>query len=153
MEKNLGGRPTKLTEKFLQVAENVLKREDIVFYTDEELFEEINDNLTKDERIHINTFKHWKKFALQNANNDEVDEEIKESFVRFLYLLKKLVRNQKSSLHGGMMKDSNWTRYAWILERKFDELNLKSKQHYSGELGITSQVEQTTFSIKPKGDV
>ena len=106
----MAGRPTKLTDKFLKIANKILK-EDIncVILTDEELLFLINDELDEEEQIADVTFRKWKA----------------ESKHEFISLIKKIKIKQKRALIKSMDGNRLWTQKAWILERKFPEFNLK----------------------------
>src|SRR4051794_16432024 len=110
------GRPSKLTEDFLQAAEQVLETEDVVFFTDAELLAEINEKLPEEARIAKRTFESWKA-----ATSDD------PMGLGFLRLIEKALRREKRSLFDKMAKDPNWTKWAWIIERKFDEWNIRRK--------------------------
>lgn len=105
---------SKLTDKFLEVANQVLNEDlNSIVFTNEELVDAINENLEESERISKRTFQRW--------SNDEAQKN-----EQFVTLIKKARRIQK----GNLLKElrdvpNNWQRFAWILERKFTEYNLK----------------------------
>jgi hypothetical protein len=113
-------RPTKLTEKFLETAEQVLNESvNSLIFTDEELFGMINDRLPEKERISKITWKRWKKKKLKGR---------KGLLDRFDTLYKKAFEKQKQSLFTKLQTDDKaWQRWAWIIERKFPEWNLRQK--------------------------
>lgn len=112
------GRPTKLTKKFIDVAHSVLFDDiNAVILTDEELLMLINEQLEDEERVAERTFLDWK------AGNTE-DSKCES----FRTLLKKALVKQKNDLFKQMREDDKtWTRWAWIIERKFDDWNIKQK--------------------------
>ncbi|QNE38982.1 hypothetical protein F1C16_05145 [Hymenobacter sp. NBH84] len=117
---NKGGRPSKLGPEFINAAEVVLNDNNIILFTDYEVVDEINDKLEPQYRICKSTFEKWKAKAIR----DEFDEN--DAFgPEFLRLIKKALRNQKRFLTMAIQTDSLWQRYAWIGERKFNDLNLK----------------------------
>lgn len=122
--KNKGGRPSKLNENWLKIADEVLS-EDInaIIYTDEELVDEINERLPdKKNNISQRTFERWKVKNKQNF--DKLDETGKE----FCRLIKKALRKQKGYLFNELRNDEKaWTKWAWILERKFEDWNIRQK--------------------------
>lgn len=127
-EKNKGGRLSKIIP-FLIKAEEVLSEEGaIIIYTDEDLVDEINDRLPESDRIHIRTFQNWKA---QNKDGQEIDEV----GLRFFRLIKKALRRERKNLLDKLRegKSGEWQKYAWILERKFDEWNLTKKILNQGE--------------------
>jgi len=114
-------RKTKLTDKFIQVTQNVVNEGDnAILFTDQELLEEINESLPESEQISKRTFERY-------IEKNEVPE--------FCRIIKKARRIQKRNLLTQMKqaKAGDWQKYAWILERKFsDEFNLKKKTEVSG---------------------
>jgi hypothetical protein len=112
------GRPSKMTDKVLDAIEEVINGE-ILFMTDEELVAEINELLPEESRFTYEAFSKWKREKSQSEN---------PLFPRFLRLIKKALIEQKKTLLIKLQTDDKaWQRYAWILERKFDEWNIKSK--------------------------
>lgn len=110
------GRPSKI-DKFIEVAKDVLFRNNLMLLTDEELVFLINEELSDSEKVAIRTFKLWK-----SGDYSEKGETGKD----FLPLIKKALIIQKENLYKNMIGDDRaWQRYAWIIERKFSEWNLK----------------------------
>ena len=112
------GRPSKL-EKFLEAMEEVLNEWlQSIIMTDEELFILANENLEEDEQIWHSTFKEYKASSLK----EETDWH-----KRFQDLYKKALVKQKNNLFNSLSSDNpQWQKYAWIIERKFSEWNLKT---------------------------
>lgn len=120
------GRPTKLTKKFLEVAEEVIN-EYILACTDSEIMDEINDRLEEEERICQST---WEKWKAGKTSNDEDGG-------KFLRLIKKALTVEKRNLLNKLKGDTGaWQRWAWIIERKFDEWNLKKKVDQKSEVEV-----------------
>jgi len=115
------GRPTKLTPEFLAAAEAVLaKGDDVIILTDEELMTEINETLPEDQRIAGSTFEAWKSAA----KSGEVDEMLQ----KFLGVVKRALNREKKAFFKELRTDEKaWQRWAWIIERKLDEWNIKRK--------------------------
>ena len=110
------GRPSKI-DKFIVVAKDVLFRKDLMLLTDEELVFLINEELEDKDKVAIRTFKLWK-----SGDYNEKGETGKE----FLPLIKKALLTQKENLFKKFANDDRaWQRWAWIIERKFSEWNLK----------------------------
>ena len=119
------GRPSKI-DRFIEVAKDVLFRDGLMLLTDEELVDEINENLDKKDRISQRTFKRWK------ANNFDEEGEIGREFCP---LIKKALRSQKENLFKRFQNDERaWQKWAWIIERKFSEWNLKKISESSTEI-------------------
>lgn len=119
-EKKPEGRPTKLTAKLIDALNEVLVEKDIIVMTDEELVMFVNEKLNKEDQISYITFKKWKAGEMPEINAD------KENIEMFLSVIKKALFKERENLLKELKKDGQWQKYAWILERKFDEWNLKS---------------------------
>lgn len=132
-DKHPGGRPTKLTEEFLATARLVIEEGDnALIFTDAELLFQINDKLSDEARISKSTWEKWK------AGEVTADPEGE----KFLRLVEKALHKQKSSLFASLKTEENqWQRWAWIIERKFDDWNLKRK------LGITKLPEDGAAAL------
>lgn len=116
-EKNLGGRPTKMTEKFQKVAEEIIYA-NILACTDEDILFLINEKLDESEKICDATWENWK--AGKQSDDD------RKSW--FLGLIKRALIIEKNNLLNSLKTDDKaWQRWAWIIERKFDEWNIKQK--------------------------
>ena len=127
-----GGRPSKI-DKFIEKAKEVLFKESLMLLTDEELVFLINDELDDKDKIAQVTFKKWK-----SGDYSELGETGKE----FLSLIKKALVIQKESLFKKFQNDDRaWQRWAWIIERKFSEWNLKkiseSTTEVKGDINTT----------------
>jgi hypothetical protein len=110
-------RPSKLTQNVIDQFQGILE-EWILFATDEELIDMLNERLTKEERIDPRTFRNWK--AGTQENNEVYDQ--------FFPLIKKALLKEKKRLLEMLQGDEKaWQRWAWIIERKFDEWNIKNK--------------------------
>jgi hypothetical protein len=135
--KDKGGRPSKLTEDVLIAWAEVLE-ENILFATDEELFLLVNERLHTEDRICYTTFKNWKAGK----------QEHNELFDQFLSLYKKSLTKEKERLFIELQKDKQaWQRWAWIIERKFDEWNIRNKS----EIDHTTKGEKISVLIAPDG--
>lgn len=119
------GRPSKLTEDFLKDLENLLERQSSVLLTDEEMLEHIGiDNQTK---------QNW-----LNPEYKGADEELKK---KFFELIKRGRRFHKMNLGDKLaIGENGWQGSAWMLERKFSDLNLRNisevKQENTGKVEI-----------------
>lgn len=142
VKKKKTGRKTKLTQEWLDIAEEVL-HEDInaIILTDNELREEINDRISrglsdkeaKKKTITDRTFESWKAGDLKDPIGNA-----------FLRLYKKALRTQKQNLFAKLQNEDNptWQRYAWIIERKFDNWNLRNKNELTGKDGGPVQTHE-----------
>ena len=131
-------RPTKI-HRFVEVAQDVLFRENIILLTDEELVFMINEELEESERVAQRTFESWKAGEIKDANS-----------IEFLRVMKRALITQKQNLFDKFKTDDKaWTRWAWIIERKFSEWNLK---HISENKNDNNN--KSTINIQmSKGDV
>ena len=118
-------RPSKI-EKFTQAMWEVLQDWlNAIILTDEELFLLANDKLNEEERICYATFKTYKASEIQDE---------KAIYSDFLALYKKALLKQKQNLFRKLEWESKewdkyqnqWQKYAWIIERKFDDWNLRN---------------------------
>ena len=93
-----------------------------VIFTDEELVDMVNEMLDEEDRISYRTFQRYKAGEIK----DDDDVGIIPLFVSSY---KRALRSQKANLQMKLATDvpGGWQRYAWILERKFDEWNLRAK--------------------------
>ncbi len=117
IENKSSGRPFKM-EQWVNQLVKILDDEDVLFLSDKDLVFLVNQDLPQEHKISASTFEKWKagKFA--------PSEEIGKEFINCITLA--LIR-QKQLLSKKMMADvtGQWTRYAWIMERKFSDWNLK----------------------------
>jgi len=119
------GRPTKLTVNFIEALQSVLDEYGILILTDEDLLFLVNQKLKPKNQISAPTFKNWKagKFDVEGDTGKQ-----------FLSLIKSALVKEKMNLIRTMRESDpgHWQKYAWIIERKFDEWNIKNKQELSG---------------------
>jgi hypothetical protein len=110
-------RPFKMVN-WLVALKEVLDEEDITFLSDKDMVFLVNSKLPKKQKIGDATFEYWKagKFAPDEQTGKEFIECIKLALIK-----------QKQNLGKKLQDDTTgqWTRYAWILERKFSDWNLK----------------------------
>ena len=143
-KQNSVGRPFKM-ETWVKQLVLVLDDEDITFLSDKDLVLLVNRNLPEDNKITDRTFQNWK------AGKFHQDEILGKEFMGCIELA--LIR-QKQLLGERLMNDNTgqWTRYAWILERKFSEWNLKhiseniNRNEQAATINITAgSAEQKTL--------
>lgn len=121
------GRKSKLS-RFIQAFASVLQQPHpvghAIIYTDAELVFLANDRLEPEDRIDESAISRWKKFEFA----DEKDQAEAEEFRR---LYEKHLLQQRSALFDAMVSEEetrSWNRYLAIIERKFDNWNLRQKQ-------------------------
>jgi hypothetical protein len=111
-------------KKFTEAMEKVVNREHKIGYaiiwTDEQLLDAVNELLEPEDRLSLRTLHSYKAGEIK-------DDEIAEVFAS---LYKKALREQSENLFSLLQSDvpGGWQRYAWILERKFDEWNMTRKE-------------------------
>jgi hypothetical protein len=118
IDKNPGGRPTKLTEEFLVAMMDVVNSENnALIYTDEELIFLINEQLPIEGRIDPDTFRRWK--------NGDISDDARAQ--KFYGVYKRALLKQKNNLFGKLddPKNDPWQKDAWKIERKFTDWNIK----------------------------
>lgn len=138
IKKHPWGRPSKY-KNFLVWLEKALNEKNdkwewinSIILTDEELFLLANDYLDENDRICYMTFKNFKASAIK---------EEEDTYNEFLSLYKKAILKQKKNLFDKLQGDEwQWQKYAWIIERKFSEWNLKKVSE------STVKVTDYTFS-------
>ena len=116
-------RPSKI-ERFSQALEEVLNRPKgvgmAIMHTDADLIFLVNEGLEPDERIADITFRKWKS---GEATQDDALRDV------FLSLYKRALMDQRDALFDSMAEEppGAWQKWAWILERKFDEWSLRQR--------------------------
>lgn len=136
-------RPSKLTENWLKAAEKVLNRGlNGLVMTDEEIFSLTNMELPEKKRISDRTFERWK--AGSQKHN--------AFFKRFVALIKRVRQIQKENLFQMLKEDkSAWQRWAWIIERKFPEWNIRQQIDLKGQVDKKIIFEEITYE-KPEAN-
>jgi hypothetical protein len=110
------GRPFKMSKWIIKL-EEVLSEENILFLSDHDLRFLVNERLEDKEQISKRTFENWK------SGEFHPDDSTGQ---KFLKCIEGALIKQKQFLAKKMIEDDkNWQRFAWIMERKFDEWNLK----------------------------
>jgi len=129
------GRPIKLTNSFVKAAEEVLlageSNYNAIIHTDEDLVQLINQKLPEGQQISDRTFKRWKARASDDEEEDTADGILETTFVP---LLKKAKIIQKQHLFESLLDSvTGWQRYAWILERKYREWNIRHSEEFQDD--------------------
>ena len=106
-----------LTETWIERAEQVLNDSSSVFLTDEDLLDEINEWLDEKYQFSQRTFQRYKSWETTWQDYE------KDLFDSFRHLYKKALRREKKNLCVKFQSDEwQWQKWAWIIERKFDEI-------------------------------
>jgi len=111
------GRPFKM-KIWVEKLKEVLDENNAIFLTDEDLVFLVNDKIDE-EKCHITTR------TLRNWKAGKAPDEA--TTMAFLKLFRRALIKQRNHLMEKMLETENnsWTKYAWILERRFAEWNLK----------------------------
>ena len=138
-EKSRVGRPFKMAN-WIPALQEVLDNHSVAFLTDKDLLFLVNRKLPVEDRISQRTLKNWKngKFAPNEDSGNLFSELIEEALIREKEALLQNLKNDKSG---------QWVRYAWILERKFEEVNLR---HISENINKNEQ--STVIQISAGND-
>lgn len=128
---------TKLNEKFFAAAKAVLEKDDnALIYTQSDIIFLINEKLDPVDRVAESTFDMWKKkYKDLDYEDEEVDVEVKERGERFMRMMRMALLKKKGDLFKEMKATNKWSKFAWIIERKFDEWNIKKDTGFSLEVG------------------
>ena len=128
------GRPFKM-KIWVEKLQEVLENENILFLSDNDLRFLVNEKLEPQCQITRRTLENWK------AGKFHADDESGKAFMKCIEMA--LIR-QKQYLGMRMFEDNkNWTKFAWVLERKFsDEFRLK----YTSE-NINRNEQMTSITI------
>ena len=149
-KKNEVGRPSKI-HAFIEKFEEQMKIEEIekqvIFLTDSELVFLVNQMLSEEDRISNQTFKRWK--AANIGEETDGEDELDQVGKQFCTLYKSALLRQKAALFKRLISptEGQWQRYAWIIERKFDEWNIRQKS----EADDTVQQKSVTIVKNYKG--
>jgi hypothetical protein len=146
------GRPRKLT-RFLEAFKCVLeldqpesKRHRVgraIIHTDKDLLEMTNRLLDEKDRISTTSWESWKRGDVENMD-DRVEKELSQ--FRDIYL--EALKMQRDNLFDRMTDKGearSWGRWAWIIERKFDDWNLRKKS-----VDETPDRKQLLFRVAPE---
>ena len=141
-EKDKWWRPSKLTEDFLSVTEEVVNDDmNSIVFSDEELLFQINDRLPKRKQVWLSTFKLYKHY-IKTWKVEGLKKVDINKLKKFLDIYKKALQKQKNVLFQSLKKDSKaWQRRAWIIERKFDEWNIKRKEEIKQETTVSWEIK------------
>ena len=141
------GRKSKIS-RFIQEFACVIAEEHpvgkAIIFTDKELVFLTNQRLEEDERISESTLNKWKNgFEF----SDKKDQEEAREFRR---LYREGLLKQREHLFEMMMAKSearSWNRYLAVIERKFDDWNLRKKS-----VDETPDLKKLVFTVADSGD-
>lgn len=145
-ERKKVGRPSKIS-KFIQATRKVFEENKgrIFIFTDDELLFMVNEELEPDDQVAERTFAVWKS-KLKEKNIEDLPPE----FVVFMHLMKKALIAEKVGLMAAFVEEKQqWTKYAWIFERKFKDWNLNAINDFSDKLA-DNKVEFVLSEFNPE---
>ena len=95
----------------------------VIAMTDEGLLNCINDMVAPEEQITLRTFLNYKAGQIVDHEPDGIYAKL------FVSSYKRAIDQQRFALARALADDvpGGWQRYAWLLERKFDDFNLRAK--------------------------
>ncbi len=113
--------------------------------TDEDLYFEVNKRVKKIDPMLTVSYDTFRAYKVEV--NTKKYEELEPRLQKFLTLYATAIFIQKKKLFRKMQWDEKgWQRYAWIIERKFSDWNLK---HISEE---TKNINVKVFSLSHIAD-
>lgn len=117
----------KLSRDFVQTLKDLLAEdENYVLLTDEKILTVLNERLSHDCRIGAKTFQEWK--------SGKTPKNAPEEAKAFRLLIKRALVKQEMALMKKMQEGhEGWQRFAWIMERKFSEWNIRRKTDLTSE--------------------
>ena len=111
--------------------------------TDEDLVFLVNERLDEWEKIDITSFQNWKAWSLSDEYSDVYQE--------FLGLYKKALMIERKSLMIKFQSDEwQWQKWAWIIERKFDEWNIRMKSEVDNNIKWELNIATILWQIQDK---
>ena len=135
-------RPSKIqkfTEELIKVLETEHSVGYAIIYTDADIVEMVNERLDPEDRISERTFRMYKAGNLSSDPFLDV----------FLPVYKRALRDQSSNLFERLSSEppGAWQKWAWIIERKFDDWNMRAKT-----VDESPMPKQLVFSVKREGE-
>lgn len=111
-------------ETFAKAMIAVLDRESSVgmaiIFTDKDLIEITNETLAPEDRVNVRSFENYK--AGERVEDSDIFDAFMSSYGGALRLQRQNLLNNLADDGAGL-----WQKWAWIAERKFDDLNLRQK--------------------------
>lgn len=109
----------KLNDKWLEAFQTIVNEGfNSIYMSNDDLRILTNELYGQDDYICLRTFNGWKEGQLEGEN-----------IYKFLHIYEKALSKQKKQLFEKLQNDERaWQRWAWIIERKYDEWNIQQKQ-------------------------
>lgn len=123
------GRHTKINDRIVKAFDKIVNDDiNAIIFTDDELVTEVNWILPEKDKFSLSAFKDWKGYAVGVKDPNSTNEYNLRRYKQIGTIIKKALTRQKKELFDSLKSDDKaWQRFAWILERKFSEWNLKQK--------------------------
>ena len=138
-----GWRPSKITKWVEAFREVINEPMNSLLCTDEDLVFLVNERLDEWEKIDITSFQNWKAWNLSDEYSDVYQE--------FLGLYKKALMVERKSLMIKFQSDEwQWQKWAWIIERKFDEWNIRMKSEVDNNIKWELNIASILWQIQDK---
>lgn len=130
----------KLNAKWVECFEQVVNEGfNSIYMSDDDLRILTNELYGQDDYICLKTFNNWKEGQNEGIN-----------ISMFLHIYKKALIKQRNQLFEKLTKDDRaWQRWAWIIERKFDDWNIKIKSEIDHTVNIPSLPSIVIRTSKP----
>lgn len=134
-------KPMSKLPKFMKELEKVLADPNTFTLTMKELCVLVNNGLKREERVNYKSFMRWANPNIK-GNVDDMTTITPEEAEDFKHLIEYSKVVQKVALTGRMLDTEGGNKWAvaWLLERKFTDLQLNQKLEI-GSGGITLNIE------------
>ncbi len=139
-----GGRPTKINDEVLKAFDEIVNDGiNAIILTDDELVFLVNEKLEAKDKFSYSSFQRWKALMTKDETDiSEEEEKYLDKYADILGLIKKALITQKNNLFTELKNDKQtWTKWAWIIERKFDDWNLRIKSENKNDTINKVEVE------------
>ncbi len=135
-------RDTLINDNIIEAFEKALLERENNYLTENELCIVVNDLLGEEDRFSYETFKEWKAHAIGNSKDKTTSDYNKQRYKQIAHVIKKnLIITKKILLKKVFEGENNWQSKSWIIERKFDDWNIKRKTD------ITTKDKSVSFGI------
>ncbi len=145
MSKYQGGRPVKINDNIINAFNEIVNDGmNSIILTDDELVFLVNEKLREEDKFSYTTFKNWK--SKKDLTKEELDDATViyniDKYEQILSVIKKALITQKNNLFNEFKEDKQtWTKWAWIIERKFDDWNLRIKSEATNKNQNINKIE------------
>jgi len=132
----------KLTNKYLDVMEEVLESKASTLLTHKDLVAVVNHKIGKERTMSYETFKHLNSITKRGVDHNGDPKEPTSLERRFRRIIDTAESTQKLALLEFMISDkNNFKASSWILERKFPALNIAKKLETDQKLTMKDKLD------------